>query len=57
MKIGELSLIQAREGLRSRQFSAVELTRAILDAISERDGSLGAYLWVDRDDTLASRGG
>jgi aspartyl-tRNA(Asn)/glutamyl-tRNA(Gln) amidotransferase subunit A len=52
VKIGELSLIQAREGLRSRQFSAVELTRAILDAISERDGSLGAYLWVDRDDTL-----
>lgn len=52
MKIGELSLLQARDGLRGRQFSAVELTRAILDAISERDDTLGAYLWVDRDDAL-----
>ncbi len=52
MEIGSLTVRGAMDGLRKRQFSSVELTRAVLDAIAARDGVIGAYLWVDEADAL-----
>jgi aspartyl-tRNA(Asn)/glutamyl-tRNA(Gln) amidotransferase subunit A len=52
MEIGSLTVRAAIDGLRKRQFSSVELTRAVLDAITARDGAIGAYLWVDESDAL-----
>ncbi|MBM4163371.1 MAG: Asp-tRNA(Asn)/Glu-tRNA(Gln) amidotransferase subunit GatA [Lentisphaerae bacterium] len=52
MDIGSLTVRAAIDGLRKRQFSSVELTRAVLDAIMARDGVIGAYLWVDEADAL-----
>ena len=52
MDIGAMTVCAAIEGLRRKAFSAVELTQAVLDAISERDEALGAYLWIDADDAL-----
>ena len=44
MEIGSLTVRAAIDGLRKRQFSSVELTHAVLDAITARDGLIGAYL-------------
>lgn len=52
MDIGALTVCTALEGLRRKAFSAVELTQAVLTAISKRDDALGSYLWVDVDDAL-----
>ena len=52
MDISGLTLCKAADGLRNKTFSSVELTRAVLDAIREKDGALGAYLSVDEDGAL-----
>jgi aspartyl-tRNA(Asn)/glutamyl-tRNA(Gln) amidotransferase subunit A len=52
MEVSELTLCGAAEGLRKKAFSSVELTRAVLDAIREKDGALNAYLSVDEDGAL-----
>ena len=52
MDIGSMTVRAAVDGLRARQFSSVELTRAVLDAISAGDGVIGAYTWVDAADAL-----
>jgi aspartyl-tRNA(Asn)/glutamyl-tRNA(Gln) amidotransferase subunit A len=52
MDISGLTLCEAAEGLKRKAFSSVELTRAVLDAIREKDGALGAYLSVDEEGAL-----
>ena len=52
MDISSLTLCGAADGLRKRTFSSVELTRAVLDAITEKDGDLNAYLSVDAEGAL-----
>ncbi len=47
MKLHELTIEQAGSLLRSREISAVELTRAVLDRIEAVDNRVGAYLTVD----------
>ncbi len=50
--VGNMTVQAATDGLRSGAFSSVELTRALLDAITARNGGLNAYLWVDAEDAL-----
>jgi aspartyl-tRNA(Asn)/glutamyl-tRNA(Gln) amidotransferase subunit A len=52
MDVAGLTLCAAAEGLRQKTFSSVELTRAVLDAIREKDGALRAYLSVDEEGAL-----
>ena len=44
-----LTLHAAADGLRSGQFSSVELTQSLLDRIAAVDGRIGAYLTVTAD--------
>ncbi len=48
----DLTITAALAGLRARQFSAVELTRAYLDRIEQLDPTLQAYLTVTPDAAL-----
>ncbi|MBL8134045.1 MAG: Asp-tRNA(Asn)/Glu-tRNA(Gln) amidotransferase subunit GatA [Anaerolineae bacterium] len=48
----DLSLSEAREKLRRREISAVELTRATLARIEQRDPTLNAYLTVTGERAL-----
>jgi aspartyl-tRNA(Asn)/glutamyl-tRNA(Gln) amidotransferase subunit A len=52
MNIETLTISKAAEGLRKRDFSAVELTRSVLEAIAEKDGPINAYLTVDAEGAL-----
>ena len=51
-EIGNLTVQQAVTGLRSGVYSSVELTRALLDAVSARNSALNAFVWVDEADAL-----
>ena len=48
-----LTLTEARDGLRSKEFSAVELAQAHLDAIERGNGALNAYVLVTPERALA----
>lgn len=52
MELSSLTVAEALAGLRAKEFSSVELTRAVLDAIGRKDGALGAYLSVDAEGAL-----
>ena len=52
MNIETLTISKAAEGLRKREFSAVELTQSVLAAIAAKDGQLNAYLTVDAEGAL-----
>lgn len=52
MNLNELTIIQASEGLKKKKFSSVELTRACLDRISERNGKINAFITVSEDTAL-----
>ena len=49
----KLTLAEAREGLRRKQFSATELTQAFLDAIEAGNKSLNAYVLPTPEHALA----
>ncbi len=49
MSLTDLSLIEARDGLRARKFSSAELTAAHLDAIDALNPRLNAYITVTGD--------
>ncbi len=53
MKLHELTIVQARDLLRKKAISSVELTRAVLARIEAVDGRVGAYLTVDADGAMA----
>ncbi len=52
MDLCSLTVHAAREGLRARQFSSVELTRAFLDRIGALNPRLNAYITVCADEAL-----
>ena len=52
MELGSLTVRAALDGLERKRFSSVDLTRAVLDAAAARDGTLGAYVWLDAADAL-----
>ncbi len=53
MNITELTITQAREGLKNKKFSAVELAQAFFKRIGERDKEIHAYLTLTEDLALA----
>ena len=54
MNLYELGVRQAVEGLASKKFSSVELVRAVIDRVHEKDGEIGAYLTFDEEGALAA---
>jgi aspartyl-tRNA(Asn)/glutamyl-tRNA(Gln) amidotransferase subunit A len=49
----DLTIVAARQGLRDKQFSARELTKAHLAAIEALNSRLNAYITVTADQALA----
>ena len=54
MKLNELTLKATVEGIKKGEFKAVDVAKATLDEIEVRDGEIGAYLSVNREDVLSS---
>lgn len=44
--LNNLTIVQATEGLKKRKFSSLELTRACLKRINERNGNINAFITV-----------
>src|SRR3989344_5667449 len=57
MEITNLTIKSLHQGLREKQFSAVEVSEAHLKQIEEKDKSLEAYLSVDREGALSAARG
>lgn len=53
----EFTIKQLHQGLREKQFSAVEVSEAYLKQIEEKDKSLEAYLSVDKEGVLSAARG
>ncbi|MBI2037661.1 MAG: Asp-tRNA(Asn)/Glu-tRNA(Gln) amidotransferase subunit GatA [Candidatus Magasanikbacteria bacterium] len=51
-KLNELTIKEAQEGLRSKKFTAVELTQACLDRIKERNKDINAFITVCEESAL-----
>src|SRR3989338_4471423 len=54
MKLNELTIKEAREGLTSKKFSSVELVTACLKRIKELNPKLNAYLTVCEKEAVES---
>lgn len=52
MNLNELTIKQAREGLRKKKFTSVELTRACLDRIKERNKDINAFITVCEESAI-----
>jgi aspartyl-tRNA(Asn)/glutamyl-tRNA(Gln) amidotransferase subunit A len=52
MRLNELTIKRAHQGLVKKEFSAVELTEAVLNQIKKRDKDIGAYLTLDEESAL-----
>ncbi len=52
MKLNELTITQAKEGLQKKEFSAVDLTKACLDQIKTFNPHLNTFLTVTEDSTI-----
>lgn len=53
MKLNELTIKQANQGLKNKEFSAVDLTKACLDQIEATDDKLNAFITVTKEQALA----
>lgn len=49
MELTDLTITQAHEGLKNKEFSSRELTQAYLEQIKKTDGKIGAYLSITKD--------
>src|SRR5574343_1476672 len=52
MDLTKLTIREAHEGLKNKEFTSRELTLAYLENIKKFDGELNAYLLVDEDGAL-----
>lgn len=52
MDVSNLTIAKLHKGLTEKQFSALEVTEAYLKSIEAKDGEIGAYLHVDRENAL-----
>ena len=52
MLLNELTITQAHQGLKKKEFSSVELTEAVLNRIRERNQDIGAYLTITEESAL-----
>jgi aspartyl-tRNA(Asn)/glutamyl-tRNA(Gln) amidotransferase subunit A len=53
-ELHQLTLTQLAAGLRQGEFSALELTRALLDRVEQHGGGLNAFVTVTADEALAA---
>lgn len=52
MNLNALTVVQAAEGLRKKEFSSVELTQACLAEIKKRDGAINSFITVAETEAL-----
>lgn len=52
MKLNQLTVKEAREGLKKKKFSSVELTKACLERIKEVDSKINAFITVCEEEAL-----
>lgn len=52
MKLNELTIKEAKEGLKTKKFSSVELTKACLEQIKKHNKSLNAFITVTEKEAL-----
>ena len=52
MRLNELTIKDAHEGLKKKQFSAVELTKAVLSEIKKKEKTIRAYITVTEQEAL-----
>ena len=50
--LNKLTIVQAHQGLKKKEFSSVELTEAVLNRIKERNQDIGAYLTITEESAL-----
>ncbi|TAN33082.1 Asp-tRNA(Asn)/Glu-tRNA(Gln) amidotransferase subunit GatA [Patescibacteria group bacterium] len=53
MELNELTIKQAAEGLKKKEFTSVEITRVCLDRIKKRNKEINAFITVCEDSALA----
>lgn len=53
MKLADLNITQAHQGLKKKEFSALELCKAYLDRIKERDKEIFAFLTINTKKALS----
>lgn len=53
MNLNELTIAQAHDGLKKKEFSSVELTQACLDRITLRNERINAFITVNEEGALA----
>lgn len=56
MKLNELTLVKAAEGLKKKEFSSVELTKECLNEIKTRDKTINAFITVSENEALEEAG-
>lgn len=54
MKLNELTIKKSLEGLRKKEFSALDLTKSCLDQVEKTNPALNAYLTVCKDEAIVS---
>jgi len=54
MKLNELTIKEAKGGLKSKKFSSVELTKACLEQIKKHNKDLNAFITVTEKEALDS---
>ena len=52
MKLNELTITEAREGLKTKKFSSLELTQACLDRIKQVEPAINAFVTVCEEESL-----
>lgn len=52
MDISKLTIASASASLAAKEFSSVELTKSVIEAVDAKDGDIGAYLTFDREGAL-----
>ncbi len=53
-QLNELTISEAAKGLRKKKFSSKDLVDACMTAIGEKDGDIGAFVYVDEDGAYES---
>lgn len=54
MKLNELTIKEAKDGLKAKKFSSVEITKACLEQIKKHNPSLNAFITVTEKEALES---
>jgi aspartyl-tRNA(Asn)/glutamyl-tRNA(Gln) amidotransferase subunit A len=52
MDLNKLSIKEAKQGLKNKEFSSVDLTNSCLEQIKKKDGEINAFITVLKDDAI-----